>query len=68
MSAVEILLSRPEKPLRPERSRPRPMQVNVKLTKEEHELLLEAAEEYALPPSTLARVLVVRGAEAALKK
>ncbi len=69
MTAREIILTPPlpPKPARRAGRGRRANQVNLKLTGKEYEGLLEAAREYSLPPATLARMLVVRGARAALE-
>jgi hypothetical protein len=69
LSLEEVLFSKPERPSRRRhRQRTRSRQVNVKLTEEENARLREAAKGYGLPPSTLARVFVVRATELALKQ
>jgi hypothetical protein len=69
LSLEEVIFSQPERPSRRRhRPRTRARQVNVKLTDEEHERLKEAAKAYALAPSTLARVFVVRATELSLKR
>jgi hypothetical protein len=66
MTAKEILFSKPLRPPRVNRRGVRDRQVGVKLTADDHARLVEAARRYGVPPSTLARILVVRGTEAAL--
>jgi hypothetical protein len=68
LSLEAVIFSQPERTSRRKhRRRTRARQVNVKLTEEEHMRLKEAARGYGLPPSTLARVFVIRATEVALK-
>jgi hypothetical protein len=67
LSAMEIVLSKPTKPPQRRASRMRDHQVSVKLTAAEHDRLREAARMYSVPRSTMARMLVVRGASLILE-
>ena len=68
MSAEEILFSKPIRPPKSRRPKLREKQVSVKLTSDEHQNLKEAARIYSVPPSTLARIVLVRGVQAALEQ
>jgi hypothetical protein len=50
------------------RQRPRSRQVGIKLTPEEHAILVQVAKRHAVALGTLARILTVKGARALLEE
>jgi hypothetical protein len=68
LSVEEILFSEPIRRPKVARRRVRERQVGVKLTAEDYSALVKAARRYGVPPSTLARIFIVRGTQAALER
>jgi hypothetical protein len=63
--AIRPAVPTPSSPGRRERSRYQSHHVGIRLRDGDFELLLELARAHAVPPGTMARILVVRGVRAA---